>query len=472
LADIAQDHIPNHPVELAQSSTPAPFDPFALLQNYGSSRISSLRVAPPLDISVSASGQICEASPAYEKYLDLAAHKIFEPKALGNLNLLRHQYDCDIHTTNDVFNYVNKALSVSDDKYTRALSPAEVAQYRRASDGGYAGIGVSILPALRLGIQNSAGDMVIQQTAAGKSAQKAGLLAGDSLISIDGQDVRSASMPQIAALIDHGAPGTKVDIVVDRNGQKVEKLVPREAIESPPVVHAVDEGDGVVYIKIDTFLDKNESSQLQSAMEKNANARAFIVDLRNNGGGQVDQALHSAELFINHGRLMSSRQRLDSAPEKPVYSDNDYVLGAGGLTESSVRSDNGKVTSLLQNRLPDLAGERPVVLLTNGDTASASEIFAGALHDTGHATILGAPTRGKGIAQEAYFNMPDGGYLEVTSTRYKIPSGRWLGDDNKQKYPLQPDLPVGMAAGTAFGSASDNQLSSAMTYIKTKLQGR
>jgi carboxyl-terminal processing protease len=317
---------------------------------------------------------------------------------------------------------------------------------------------------------------VIKSATKGKAAEAAGLEAGDAFLQIDGKDVHSLLPGDITDLIINGQPGTTVDIVVDRHGQQVEKVVTRQAIENPPVVHDKDLGNGIAYIKIDDFGSSTESAQLAAAMDKYKDARAFVVDLRDNPCGLVDQVLASASLFVKDGTLMTVRQRHYSPPGNPVYDQQTISLSGNQLTTASTRSDNGARSVDTKVRLPYKVGDRPVVLLTNGQSASASEIFTGALHDTAHDTVVGTTTFGKGIGQSIVKGLPEDGYLRVTSLHYLTPSGLWPGpgtgpDINHPEYGLKPDKQIENPAGVKKGSPDDVQLNTAVDILKNKLQG-
>ncbi len=406
---------------------------------------------PAAPADATKAGASCPANPDYEKYIDVASHYIYDPKDLGDISGLEHKFDCDIKSTLDIFTYANQALAVSGDRFNHAMDKGEAKDFERQQRGGYSGIGLEIVPAILQGKPNPAaaaggdhpaGATVIKTVVPGKAAEAAGLKAGDSFVKIDGKDVHTMSPGDISDLITSGQPNTNLDIVVDRQGQEVEKVATRQAIVSPPVVHDKDLINGIAYIKIDNFASGSEADQLAAAMDKHKDAKAYIIDVRNNPGGLVEEALQSAALFIKDGTIMTARQRHYSSPDKPVYDENKITLGPNGITTTSTRSDNGVQSSAVEPRLPYKADGRPVVILTDENSASAAEIFTGAVHDTAHDTTVGAKTYGKGIGQTVVKNMPDGGYLKVTSLHYLTPAGNWPGDADKHKNGLEPDFPA------------------------------
>ena len=122
-----------------------------------------------------------------------------------------------------------------------------------------------------------------------------------------------------------------------------------------------------------------------------------------------------------------------------------------------------------QSRYAYNVGDRPVVLLQNGNSASAAEIFTGALHDTGKITTLGEKSFGKGIGQTIIPYMPHGTDLKITSLHYNTPSGLWPGDAGKNKIGIQPDIVVKQPEGAKLGSPEDLQLAEAVKLLKQKL---
>ncbi|MBU6451483.1 MAG: PDZ domain-containing protein [Cyanobacteria bacterium REEB67] len=411
----------------------------------------------------------CPASPDYQAYIDAAARNIYDPRRLGDLNALEHKFDCNIHNAGDVFTYANSGLAVTGDRFNHALPPSEVRALQRAMDGGYAGIGLELDSAGGQGQNSDVATTVVKRPIPGRPAEAAGIIAGDAIVKVDNKDVHNLNSSDIAALITNGQAGSQVDLVVDRNGQRIERLITRQEIETP-VVHDKDLGDGIAYIEVDNFGSGKTSSELAAAIDRHDDAKAFVVDIRNNPGGLVDEALQSAELFVPAGRLMTTTERLDSDPRAPLYVKKAYDLQNNGLTVGKQLSDGSALNADHYGRRPYKIAGRPVALLTNGESASASEIFTGALHDTAHDTVIGTTTYGKGIGQNFVKGMPDGGWLKVTGLHYLTPSGQWPGDADKNRIGLKADLNVTNPDGAKFLSPQDRQLNTAVSFLKDSLK--
>jgi len=452
-------------LELGAGTHLPAFDPMMLFH-----RPVPIKTAAEVVMQPTPAPRSCPANPEYEALIDAAARNIYEPKTLGDVNTLKHIHDCDIASRDDVYKFVDLSLSISGDRYGHAMQPAEARQFEKVTNGGYTGIGLEIIPAQKAGVPNAPATTLVQRPVPGRSAEKADFQPGDAILTVDGKDVHRLPPEDIADLITAGKPGSHVEIVVDRHGEKLKKDVTREAIVAPPVVHDSDLGDGIAYIKIDNFANSTEAQQLEAAMDRHKDAKAFVVDVRDNPGGLVDQSIKSAELFVKSGVLMTFRSRVDSSPDRPAYNDVTFKLNETGRQQISVESASGKSSVTNFQRLPNKAGERPVVVLTNEKSASAAEIFTGAVHDSGHDTTIGTTTFGKGIGQNIIKNIAGGGYLKVTSLRYMTPSGQWPGDADTHKYGLKADIPVQNAPGTAFGSAADAQLNTAVANLKSRLE--
>jgi carboxyl-terminal processing protease len=414
-----------------------------------------------------ASGQVCGASAEYMKYVETAARRMYDPESLGNIAALDHKYDCQIHSGKDVIGFADQAMAVSGDRFNHVMAGSEINSFNRSSAGGYTGIGLIVENAKSPAAQG--GSVLVDHPVPGRAAEAAGLKAGDAIMAVNGKDTSHMTMTQVTDILTGGAPGSKVDIVVDRAGQKIERQIERQTIESP-VVHDSDLGNGVAYIEIDNFASKKTVSELAAAIDRHKDARGFVVDVRNNPGGYIDQSLQSAALFVPHGTLMTTRERVDSDPANPQYINKTYGLDQNSMTIDLTTSDGKKLPTGHDVRAPYMIAGRPVVVLTNGESASAAEIFTGALHDTAGDATLGTTTFGKGIGQDYVKNMPDGGWLKVTSLRYLTPSGKWPGDASSNRIGLAPDYYSQNLAGAPIGTAQDKQLASAYNYLRARIK--
>jgi carboxyl-terminal processing protease len=243
-------------------------------------------------------------------------------------------------------------------------------------------------------------------------AAKAGILAGDIIMQVDGKPVKGLPLDGVVAKL-RGQPGSKVTLGIQRANKSklVVVTLTREIIQNRPVSYR-DEGGNVGYIRIKEFNELTNSELQNTIKDLSAKIPAermkgYILDLRNNPGGLLDQAVGVADDFLSRGEIVSTRGRDPDADER------FFAKGT------------------------DLTGGKPLIVLINGGSASASEIVAGALQDQKRATILGTRSFGKGSVQTIIPLEPANGALSLTTARYFTPSGRSI-----QAEGITPDIEV------------------------------
>jgi carboxyl-terminal processing protease len=243
-------------------------------------------------------------------------------------------------------------------------------------------------------------------------AAKAGVMANDIIIKVDGHYARGLTMNQAVNML-RGAANTKIRLTITRKGadKPIDVTVVRDVIRVKSVRWHT-EGDNVGYIRITQFNEQTTDGLKKAISDLNGQLGAdkikgFVIDLRNNPGGLLDQAISVADAFLDRGEIVSTRGRDVSDMER-------FNARPGDLT-------NGK----------------PVIVLINGGSASASEIVAGALQDQKRATLVGTRSFGKGSVQ-TIIPLGDGnGALRLTTARYFTPSGRSI-----QAKGIEPDVTV------------------------------
>jgi carboxyl-terminal processing protease len=295
-----------------------------------------------------------------------------------------------------------RGLADSLDPHSVFLDPKEYEILKSDAEGRFAGVGVEV--------STRDGWLTILSVFEGGPAAKAGLRPGDRFLSIEGEDARDVRLYDAVRRI-RGQPGTTVNVTIRREGQEqaVERTLTRAFIDIDPIEMQVLD-DGVVYVRIEAFQDGTAralSDALDEAVVKlrqRGGVKGLLVDLRDNGGGLLHEAVWVSDEFLTSGVIVSTRGR-----------------GREMISQYSARR----------------AGTRPkwpVVVLINENTASASEIVAGALRDHGRAVLVGVRTFGKGSVQNV-FELPGGSALKLTISRYYTPSGRSI-----QAEGIAPDL--------------------------------
>jgi carboxyl-terminal processing protease len=313
------------------------------------------------------------------------------------------------------------------DKYTAFMTPKELAEFRQALDPErISGIGVLI------GSDQTTGLITLTYVVPGTPAERAGLEDGDLISTIDGTNTRGMTIDGASKLL-RGKAGVPVHLTVQRGTAEPHELdVVRSEIKPPTVVYKMLPGNiGYVYV-IAFGSETPEEFDLALDRLRQQNARALVLDLRNDGGGYVDSAIKIASRFISHKALMIVQQR--GEPDQTVLPDN--------LTPMSV----------------------PVTVLVNEYTASASEITAGAMQDDGAATLVGTKTFGKGVMQ-TLTELADGAGIKITTAHYLTPSRR---DINLKG--IEPDVKVDESRDSRLGDAlHDPQLKAALALLQHKI---
>ncbi len=279
------------------------------------------------------------------------------------------------------------------DPYTTFIPESEIEDVRFMTTGQYGGVGAVIRP--------RDGRAMIVEAYEGFPAYKAGLLPGDLIIEINGQDTRGLDEDQVRTLLQ-GQPGSTVDLVVKRDGQQREKSLEREVvrIDNIPYYGMLDDVTG--YVKLTGFTRRAGSEVREAIVDlmENHGAESLVLDLRDNGGGLLHEAVHIANLFIDKGELVVHTQ--------------------GRLPDR---------TSTHKTRNEPLDLDIPLAVLINHRSASASEIVAGAIQDLDRGVVIGNRSFGKGLVQNV-IPLSYNTQLKVTVAEYFIPSGRGIQSVN------------------------------------------
>ena len=278
------------------------------------------------------------------------------------------------------------------DPYTVYYNEKESEELKMMTTGKYAGIGSVIR------FHTEKGTTVLTEPYEGMPAQKAGLIAGDLLISIDGRPVKGMSVDSVSNLL-RGEPGTTLVIEYERPGQegRSKVKVERESIALPAIPYYGLQDGNIGYIQLGSFTEDCSKTMRRAIVElKKQGATSFIIDLRGNGGGLLDEAIDIVNLFVPKNKI---------------------IVTTKGKTKHA--NETYKTTK------DPIDTESPIVILVDGQSASASEIVSGALQDLDRGVIIGQRTFGKGLVQSSR-QIKGGGYLKMTTAKYHIPSGRCI----------------------------------------------
>ena len=301
--------------------------------------------------------------------------------------------------------------TLGDEGHTRFLTPEEREQNQEGLSGSYVGIGVQL--------EAEGDDVVVTAPIEGSPAEEAGVESGDVVVGVDGESVRGAEISEIVSKVK-GPEGTMVKLTVSRNGGERVFDLRREQIDSPVVTWARIPGTDVAHVFLTSFSD-DSAEEVRGAFEeaRDAGARRFVFDLRDNPGGRLDQAVEVAGFFLEPGSIAYVRKDASGGRE-PIEAEGD----------------------------PGLADE-PLVVLVNGGSASSSEIVAGALRDNGRATVVGQTTFGTGTVLSE-FELDDGSSLLLGVAEWLTPDGDFIRETG-----IEPDVKVPQEEGDEAVSPTD-----------------
>jgi carboxyl-terminal processing protease len=281
-----------------------------------------------------------------------------------------------------------------DDPYSELLTPKQLQRFSTNSTGRYGGLGMRI--------ENIDDFVTIIQVFPNTPAEAAGIQEGDRIVQIDTTPTRGWSTEQVSNTLI-GTPGTQVSVRFVRPGvsEVISHRLTRATIHIPAVPYALQLDNKIGYIPLQSF-NESAGEELESSVDQmlKSGVNGFIIDLRGNPGGILDQGLAVADIFLDGGHEIAS------------------VRGRGMMSQQFVAKGKPKIPNM------------PLVVLVDGYTASASEIVAGALQDHDRALVVGTTSFGKGLVQTVF--PLEGGYaLKLTTAKWFTPSGRSIQKDRK-----------------------------------------
>lgn len=322
--------------------------------------------------------------------------------------------------------YTGLAAGVGD-PYTYYLSTDSLAEQMEKNSGHFVGIGVEIYA-------GDDGYIVVSSVTPGGPAEAAGILAEDKITEVDGESITGKTAADVSALVK-GEAGTDVTLTIFREstGEVLEKTVTRQDIQVKTVSWRMMD-DNIGYIAITNFRE-NTYSQFKEALDmlEAEGMEKLVLDLRNNTGGLVKSAHEIGEELLPEGIMV-------------------YTMDKDGNREDTL--------------CDDVYNDVPLVVLVNGNSASAAEILAGAIQDTGRGQLIGTTTFGKGLVQRL-FTLPDGSGLNVTIQKYYTPNGTSIhGVGITPDYEVE--LPEEYAQQTNIPAEADTQLQKAVEVLSEK----
>lgn len=313
-----------------------------------------------------------------------------------------------------------------DDEYTEYFTKEEMEEFKTETEGNYVGIGIYMLK------NTKDNNIIVLSAIKGSPAEEAGLKTGDIIKKVNDKEYTAEEFEKIASDIK-GKAGSKVKLEIQRGEETLTFEIERKKIELYPIESEVLEND-IGYINISSFCEDCSSKFKENYDKlKKKNIKSLVIDLRNNGGGIVDEAL----------------EILDSVLDK----DSIMLITANKKGEEKIEKAKKKPTI-----------EVPIVVLVNENTASSSEIFAAALKENNKAKIIGTKTYGKGVIQES-ITLSDGSGIKITTEEYYTPNRNKIN-----KIGITPDIEVDLEEKTKniteISRDQDTQLKKAIETLK------
>lgn len=345
-------------------------------------------------------------------------------------DIIKQQYVnkvSDAKLTNGSVSGMVKSLG---DPYSEYVPPEEMTKFKAHMLGEFSGVGVT------LGMRK--GKVTVVRPLPRTPAMRAGIRAGDVIATIDGTPTAKMSLPAASEKI-RGPKGTKVRLGIKRGASpKLRVFSLTRATISVPTIDSSVVGPGIGYVSMRGFTPTTGADFEKAVMDldRKKHVKGVIVDLRDNPGGLVESAVEAASVFIRQGPVVSIKGR-DGRPETLNALENEYHT------------------------------KMKLVVLVNGNSASASEIFAGAMQDDKRGLIVGTKTFGKASVQTIE-DLINKGALKITTAHYYTPKGRLI-----QKSGIKPDIiDKGPADPMTFGTSKDTQRNRAIEILRKLVDGR
>lgn len=340
----------------------------------------------------------------------------------------RHKYDSVMQTDEDAYVAIDTMLASLNDPYTRFLNPKDFAEETSSIQGSLKGIGIQIAV--------KDGKLMVIAPLEDTPAERAGILADDEILEIDGLSTKGITVDKAADKI-RGQEGTQVKLLIKRKGVEpklytvtranieVKSISQKSPFETPIP-------SNMEYIRISSFLSRNLIKEFTNVLADSMDKDGYIIDLRSNPGGLLTNAIDISDMFLS-----------------------------GGVIVSTIDRDGYKVS---QRAARTVYTDKPLVIIINKGSASASEILSGALKDHGRAVIVGENSFGKGLVQEVN-KLPSNSGMNITIQKYLTPNGSDI-----HKKGIKPDVEVKLSDDD-ITNKNDVQLKKAIEVLNTMIRG-
>lgn len=358
----------------------------------------------------------------FDRTWRIISKEYYEP-TLNHQNWARwkYHYQGKIKTDEDARVAIDTMIASLNEPYTRFMTKKDYEDLTTSITSKIYGIGVNIY--------SNAGKIEIFNVMPATPADFAQLKQGDIITAVNGKDTNGMNVSEVASLV-RGPENSVVELTILRNNKKITKKIKRKEIKIKTVRSSIVDNH-IGYIQILSFMSGSTPNEFVDALNNTKNTDSLILDLRGNTGGLLDNAVFIADIFLQKGTIVDIIYR------------NGY--------KKSIRAQDG-IQPI----------DKPVVVLVNGASASASEILSGALKDYHRATLVGKKTFGKGLVQKVV-PLPNQTGVNITIARYLTPNGTDIN-----KLGIKPDVEIGNDYETITNNKNDVQLEKAKDILNDK----
>ena len=362
----------------------------------------------------------------FDRTWRIISKEYYEP-TLNHQNWARwkYHYQGKIKTDEDARVAIDTMIASLNEPYTRFMTKKDYEDLTTSITSKIYGIGVNIY--------SNAGKIEIFNVMPATPADFAQLKQGDIITAVNGKDTNGMNVSEVASLV-RGPENSVVELTILRNNKKITKKIKRKEIKIKTVRSSIVDNH-IGYIQILSFMSGSTPNEFVDALNNTKNTDSLILDLRGNTGGLLDNAVFIADIFLQKGTIVDIIYR------------NGY--------KKSIRA---------QDEIQPI--DKPVVVLVNGASASASEILSGALKDYHRATLVGKKTFGKGLVQKVV-PLPNQTGVNITIARYLTPNGTDIN-----KLGIKPDVEIGNDYETIINNKNDVQLEKAKDILNDKNRTR
>ena len=362
----------------------------------------------------------------FDRTWRIISKEYYEP-TLNHQNWARwkYHYQGKIKTDEDARVAIDSMIASLNEPYTRFMTQKDYEDLTTSITSKIYGIGVNI--------HSNAGKIEIFNVMPSTPADFAQLKQGDIITAVNGKDTNGMNVSEVASLV-RGPENSVVELTILRNNKKITKKIKRKEIKIKTVRSSIVDNH-IGYIQILSFMSGSTPNEFVEALNNTKNTDSLILDLRGNTGGLLDNAVFIADVFLQNGTIVDIIYR------------NGY--------KKSIKA---------QDEIQPL--DKPVVVLVNGASASASEILSGALKDYHRATLVGKKTFGKGLVQKVV-PLPNQTGVNITIARYLTPNGTDIN-----KLGIKPDVEIGNDYETVTNNKNDVQLEKAKDILNDKNRTR